>query len=152
MKLYISAEMLAVFLLREVELSRRIQCGKGAAQREGFYGILPRPPRTRRSFHARPRATLSLRFCSVPPRSALQFPATRSFPPSPLFSSSLFFRLFFFFISPTSHRIPARTHPLRASRPESSRDEPRHAAFRSQVRHERRAYFRESDRERFRSK
>lgn len=35
MKLYISAEMLAVFSLREVELSRRIQCFP--TQRERFY-------------------------------------------------------------------------------------------------------------------
>lgn len=44
MKLYISTKMLAVFSLREVELSRRIHCFP-TGERERFYSILsPRPP------------------------------------------------------------------------------------------------------------
>jgi len=43
MKLYISTEMLAVFSLREVELSRRIHCFL-AGERERFYSILFPPP------------------------------------------------------------------------------------------------------------
>lgn len=44
MKLYISTKMLAVFSLREVELSRRIHCFP-TGERERIYSILfPRPP------------------------------------------------------------------------------------------------------------
>lgn len=93
MKLYISTEMLAVFSLREVELSRRIHCFP-TGERERFYSILSPPP---------PRVS------TISPSSsrALQFPATH------LLS----------FLSPTfsRHVHPLASRPLESCRAEMSR-------------------------------
>lgn len=62
MKLYISTEMLAVFSLREVELSRRIHCFP-TGERERFHSIL---------------SPLPFVFHHLSSSSSLQFPATHT--------------------------------------------------------------------------